>query len=223
MKTLVLEKHDDFLRDFRGDTVHPSTLQLFDELGLLRGLLERPHDAVATLSARAGGRQFQVADFRRLPVGARFIALMPQWDFLDFLADEARKLPAFSLRMGCEATGLVEQDGPLVTNLRRLLQKLSAHHVRLDKADALNVLARCAGQGWDGVFLDPPFLDGQNDDLTRRALSAAKAAIAPTGWVYLESPREWLAADLLALGLVPHKQGQAGQVHYALLHVAQLA
>ncbi|ODU20901.1 MAG: monooxygenase [Sphingomonas sp. SCN 67-18] len=111
VKTLVLEKHDDFLRDFRGDTVHPSTLQLFDELGLLRGLLERPHDQVTTLSARAGGRQFQVADFRRLPVGARFIALMPQWDFLDFLADEARKLPAFSLRMGCEATGLVEQDG----------------------------------------------------------------------------------------------------------------
>ena len=124
---------------------------------------------------------------------------------------------------GAKEVWLVEQDGSLVTNLRRLLQKLSAHHVRLDKADALNVLARCAGQGWDGVFLDPPFLDGQNDDLTRRALSAAKAAIAPTGWVYLESPREWLAADLLALGLVPHKQGQAGQVHYALLHVAQLA
>src|ERR1700760_796075 len=82
VKTLVLEKHRDFLRDFRGDTVHPSTLEVFHELGLLDELLERPHQKVEQLGARIAGRFEQVADFRRLPVAAPYIALMPQWDFL---------------------------------------------------------------------------------------------------------------------------------------------
>jgi len=111
VRTLVLEKHGDFLRDFRGDTVHPSTLDLFDELGLYDRLLGRPHDKVEQLSASIGGERFAVADFSRLPGRARFIALMPQWEFLDFLAGEARKLSAFALRMECEATGLIEEGG----------------------------------------------------------------------------------------------------------------
>jgi 2-polyprenyl-6-methoxyphenol hydroxylase-like FAD-dependent oxidoreductase len=111
VRTCVLEKHHDFLRDFRGDTVHPSTLDLFDELGLLDRLLEQPHDKVSDVEAVVGGQRFRVADFSHLPGRGRFIAMMPQWHFLNFLADEARKLPAFTLRMECAATGLVEEDG----------------------------------------------------------------------------------------------------------------
>ncbi|MET0371460.1 MAG: FAD-dependent oxidoreductase [Sphingobium sp.] len=111
--TTVLEKHGDFLRDFRGDTVHPSTLELFRELGLRDGLLARPHNKVEQLAARVAGRVMRIADFRRLPVDSRFIALMPQWEFLDFVADEAKLYPDFTLRMNAEATGLA-YDGDRV-------------------------------------------------------------------------------------------------------------
>lgn len=110
VKTLVLEKHGDFLRDFRGDTVHPSTLRIFDELGLLEELLRRPHNKAEQLSGRIGGKVVRVADFRHLNVPAPFIALMPQWEFLDFVAEAGRRLPAFTLRQSCEATGLIEED-----------------------------------------------------------------------------------------------------------------
>lgn len=106
--TVVLEKHRDFLRDFRGDTVHPSTLDIFSELGLLDALLAREHDKVESIGAVIGGREYRIADFRRLPGPARFIAMMPQWHFLDFVAEQARQLPAFSLRMETEAVGLIE-------------------------------------------------------------------------------------------------------------------
>lgn len=106
----VLEKHADFLRDFRGDTVHPSTLTLFHELGLLDALLARPHNRVDRIGARIGGEDVQMVDFTHLPVPAPFIALMPQWDFLDFVADRARRYPNFTLVQQCEAVELVEQD-----------------------------------------------------------------------------------------------------------------
>lgn len=102
----VLEKHGDFLRDFRGDTVHPSTLELFRELGLRDRLLERRHDRVTELSARVAGRLLRIADFTQLPVDSRYIALMPQWDFLDFVAKEAAHYPGFTLRMDAEAAGV---------------------------------------------------------------------------------------------------------------------
>ncbi len=111
IRTTVLEKHGDFLRDFRGDTVHPSTLDLFDELGLLDALLACPHDKVPHVGANIAGRSYRVADFTNLPGRGRFIAMMPQWHFLDFVAREGRKLAAFELRMQAEATGLVEQGG----------------------------------------------------------------------------------------------------------------
>ncbi|PZU61108.1 MAG: monooxygenase [Sphingobium sp.] len=106
VETLVLEKHGDFLRDFRGDTVHPSTLELFRELGLADELLARPHDKATELTGRVAGRQVRIADFTRLPVESRFIALMPQWEFLDFLKEAAARYPAFHLRMNAEATGI---------------------------------------------------------------------------------------------------------------------
>ena len=106
-KVQVLEKHADFFRDFRGDTVHPSTLELLRELGLLDEFLKRPHDEVRSLTARVADRQITIADMSHLPVKSRFVALMPQWDFLDFLTQEARHYPTFSLRMEAEAVDLI--------------------------------------------------------------------------------------------------------------------
>ncbi len=107
----VVEKHGDFLRDFRGDTVHPSTLDIIDQLGLLEDLLTVPHTQAPRLHAEIGGKDVTIADFSRLPTKCRFIAFMPQWDFLDFLAREAEKLANFRLIMSSEVTGLIERDG----------------------------------------------------------------------------------------------------------------
>ena len=105
----VLEKHGDFLRDFRGDTVHPSTLRVMDDLGLLQAFLARPHDEVRQLEAVVYGQRVQVADFTRLRgLPCDFIALMPQWDFLDFLRDEAERFPHFRLLLNTEGLGLEE-------------------------------------------------------------------------------------------------------------------
>jgi 2-polyprenyl-6-methoxyphenol hydroxylase-like FAD-dependent oxidoreductase len=108
--TLVLEKHADFLRDFRGDTLHPSTLEVIAELGLLDALLELPHDRVPEISAQFGDTPLKIADFRHLPTRCGFIAMMPQWDFLNFLASEAARYPRFRLRMNAEVTALMERD-----------------------------------------------------------------------------------------------------------------
>jgi 2-polyprenyl-6-methoxyphenol hydroxylase-like FAD-dependent oxidoreductase len=108
---VVLEKHADFLRDFRGDTVHPSTLQLMHELGLLDEFLKLPHEKVDHLSGLIGSDRIAIADFSHLPAHCRFIALMPQWDFLNFLADHAKRFPAFDLHMRTEAIGLIEEGG----------------------------------------------------------------------------------------------------------------
>ena len=115
--TLVLEKHADFLRDFRGDTLHPSTLEVLAELGLLERLLELPHDRVAEIAAQFGDHSLKIADFSRLPTRCGFIAMMPQWDFLDFLAREAGRFPNFQLRMRAEVTGLVGQEKVLGVRL----------------------------------------------------------------------------------------------------------
>jgi 2-polyprenyl-6-methoxyphenol hydroxylase-like FAD-dependent oxidoreductase len=112
--TVVLEKHGDFLRDFRGDTVHPSTLRIMDELGLLDEFLQRPHQRLEVIGGWFGDQHVQLGDFRGLPARYAFIAMMPQWEFLDFIADEARKLPTFTLRTRAEVTGLIEEAGRVV-------------------------------------------------------------------------------------------------------------
>ncbi len=111
---VVLEKWPDFFRDFRGDTIHPSTLEVLRALGLLHGFLALNPDRAETLGGVIGGLSVTVADFTHLPVHCRFIALIPQWDFLDFLAREARRYPAFHLRMETEATALIEESGRIV-------------------------------------------------------------------------------------------------------------
>ncbi|HUO89380.1 MAG TPA: FAD-dependent oxidoreductase [Rhizomicrobium sp.] len=113
----VLEKHKDFLRDFRGDTVHPSTLQLLDELGILEAFLKRPHEEVREITAEIGKDSFKIADMSRLPTRCKFVALMPQWDFLDFLAAEARKFPGFHIAMEAEVTELLAR-GRKITGVR---------------------------------------------------------------------------------------------------------
>jgi 2-polyprenyl-6-methoxyphenol hydroxylase-like FAD-dependent oxidoreductase len=111
---VVLEKHADFFRDFRGDTVHPSTLELMCELGLIDQFLKLPHQKVETLIGQVGAEHIELVDFRHLPTRCKFVALMPQWDFLNFLAGQARRYRTFDLRMKAEATDLIEEGGRIV-------------------------------------------------------------------------------------------------------------
>lgn len=114
---VVLEKHADFLRDFRGDTIHPSTLELMHELGLLEKFLQRPHDEVSHLNGWIGESHLRLADFSHLPTRCKFVAFMPQWDFLNFFTEEAKRYPTFRLLMNTEATDLLVEDG-LVTGVQ---------------------------------------------------------------------------------------------------------
>ncbi len=116
VEVTVLEKHGDFFRDFRGDTVHPSTLEIMHELGLLDDFLKLPHQKVTSVSARIGDFDFHAADFHYLPTRCKFVALMPQWDFLNFLSERARRFPAFQLRMQYEGVGLV-RDGQRIVGV----------------------------------------------------------------------------------------------------------
>ena len=107
VEVLVLEKHGDFLRDFRGDTIHPSTLQLMHELGMLEDLLRRPHQEAHQLTGYVGDCEVVVVDFSHLPTRCRFVAFMPQWDFLNFLDERGRRYATFHVRMQAELTGLL--------------------------------------------------------------------------------------------------------------------
>jgi 2-polyprenyl-6-methoxyphenol hydroxylase-like FAD-dependent oxidoreductase len=111
---VVLEKHADFLRDFRGDTIHPSTLELMHELGILSDFLALPHQEVRELKARFGGMELTFADFTHLPTRCKFIALMPQWDFLNFLRERGARYPGFHVLMQTAATDLIEEAGAVV-------------------------------------------------------------------------------------------------------------
>ena len=111
VRVAVLEKHADFLRDFRGDTVHPSTLEMMYELGLLQEFLKLPHSIVRQISMQIGEDRVIIGHFDHLPVHCKFIALMPQWDFLNFIADHGKRFQTFDLRMRTEATGLIEKQG----------------------------------------------------------------------------------------------------------------
>jgi 2-polyprenyl-6-methoxyphenol hydroxylase-like FAD-dependent oxidoreductase len=114
VEVVVLEKHGDFLRDFRGDTIHPSTLELMHELGLLTDFLALPHQEVSEVKARFGGVAFTAADFRHLPTRCKFIALMPQWDFLNFLCERGRRYAGFRVIMKAAATDLIQEGGAVV-------------------------------------------------------------------------------------------------------------
>jgi 2-polyprenyl-6-methoxyphenol hydroxylase-like FAD-dependent oxidoreductase len=114
VEVVVLEKHADFFRDFRGDTVHPSTLELMHELGLLDEFLKLPHQKLETLSGQIGAEHLTMIDFRHLPTHCKYVALMPQWDFLNFLAEHGKRYKTFDLHMSAEATDLIEEGGRVV-------------------------------------------------------------------------------------------------------------
>ena len=114
VKVSVLEKHVDFLRDFRGDTIHPSTLEVMHELGLLDEFLDLPHQKVYELNAQFGELRLTIADFRHLPTRCGFVAFMPQWDFLNFLAERGKRYANFALMMEAEVIGIVEESGRVV-------------------------------------------------------------------------------------------------------------
>ena len=114
VEVVVLEKHADFNRDFRGDTIHPSTLELMHELGLLEEFLELPHQELRELRGVLNGHTVPIADFSHLPARCKFIAFMPQWDFLNFLASHARKFPTFALHMQHEVSDLVIEEERVV-------------------------------------------------------------------------------------------------------------
>jgi 2-polyprenyl-6-methoxyphenol hydroxylase-like FAD-dependent oxidoreductase len=115
VQTILVEKHGDFLRDFRGDTVHPSTTDLMHELGILDGFLrEVPHQTIEQLGIGFKGKTFDLIDFRHLPTACKYVVFMPQWDFLNFLADKAKQFPSFRLEMNTEVTGLLREGDRVV-------------------------------------------------------------------------------------------------------------
>jgi len=144
---LVLEKHADFLRDFRGDTVHPSTLELMHELGVLEDLLRLPHQRTAKVRGRIGGDEIVLADMAGLPTRCKFMVLMPQWNFLNFLAEQAGRYPTFHLKMQTQVKGLVEEEGRIAGI--QVNTPAGSVEVRADlvvAADGRNsVLRECAG------------------------------------------------------------------------------
>jgi 2-polyprenyl-6-methoxyphenol hydroxylase-like FAD-dependent oxidoreductase len=111
VEVTVLEKHADFLRDFRGDTIHPSTLELMYELGLIDEFLKRPHQEERELAAQVGNEVVRIADFTHLPTYCKFLAFMPQWDFLNFVVEQGKRYPQFEVKMQVEATSLIEENG----------------------------------------------------------------------------------------------------------------
>ena len=110
----VLEKHKDFFRDFRGDTVHPSTMEILDQLGMLKRFLQRPHNEVDRAELRIAGREWTIGDLSHLDTAAPFIAMMPQWEFLDFVRVEWKAFPGFQLQMDAPVQGFIEESGSVV-------------------------------------------------------------------------------------------------------------
>src|ERR1700759_5097415 len=139
----VLEKHGDFLRDFRGDTIHPSTLEVMYELGLLDEFLKRPHQEARTISGVVGDVEVPVADFTHLPTHCKFLALMPQWDFLNFLLREAEQYPSFRLMMQSEVTELLAKNGRIMGVLPKTANgPVEIHASLVIGADGRNSIVR---------------------------------------------------------------------------------
>ena len=134
----VLEKHADFFRDFRGDTVHPSTMEILDQLGMLERFLKRPHSRLDRAELRIAGRDWTIGDLSHLDTPAPFIAMMPQWDFLDFLRQEARSIPSFALRVSAPVDGFLQEQGRVVG-------------VRLDSGEELRAPLTIAADGRDSI------------------------------------------------------------------------
>ncbi len=173
----VLEKHQDFLRDFRGDTVHPSTLQVMHELGYLDEFLKLPHARISRVGIDIGDQQFQFADLSHLPTACKFIAMMPQWDFLDFLAGKAKAFPNFRLLMNTEAKDLIAQGdriaGLVATGPGGHIQIRAGLTVAADGRrsvlrDKSGLTVKDLGAPFDVLWLRLPFKPGDPVDMVGR-------------------------------------------------------
>jgi 2-polyprenyl-6-methoxyphenol hydroxylase-like FAD-dependent oxidoreductase len=151
IEVIVLEKHADFLRDFRGDTIHPSTLELIHELGLLDEFLKLPHQQAPQLSGKFGDLDLTLADFSHLPTRCKFIALMPQWDFLNFLAEQGRRYPGFRLLMRTQANELILENGRVV----------GIHAAAPDGSLAIRASLVVACDGRDSTLREKAGLEGE--------------------------------------------------------------
>lgn len=172
-KVVVLEKHKDFFRDFRGDTVHPSTLQVLHELGILEGFLKRPHQKTKRIGLHFNGDLYDIVDFTHLPTIAKYVAFAPQWEFLDFLADEGRKLENFDLRMSTKAEDLIVEEGRVrgvcASDGKKLIEIRAPLTVACDGRDStlrpkagLEVIDK--GVPIDVLWFSVPRDTGQDDD-----------------------------------------------------------
>lgn len=203
IEVLVLEKHKDFLRDFRGDTIHPSTLELMHELGLLERFLALPHQEARYLGGVIGDEHVRIADFTHLPSKCRFVVFMPQWDFLNFMASEARAYPAFSLRMETEAMDIIETGGR-IAGVRARDQHGGELSIRADLvvgADGRHSTIRRAA-GLEVQDLGAP-IDVLWMRLTRRPTDGAEAlgrVMAGRIFVMIDRGDYWQCALVIAKG-----------------------
>lgn len=200
VRVLVCEKHGDFLRDFRGDTVHPSTMEVLDQVGLLARFLARPHDKAYRAQIRFAGRDYTVGELSHLPTPAPFIAMMPQWDFLDFLRDEAAAYPGFALRMNAGVTGLIEANGRIAgvtladgSQIRpRLLTIMADGRGSLVRRDRVLPVTQF-GAPMDVLWFRLPKA-GNNGDMVRGAVDTGRMIIL------IDRKDYWQAAFLIAKG-----------------------
>jgi len=210
VEALVLEKHGDFLRDFRGDTIHPSTLEILDELGLAERFLELPHSRVATFSLRTTAGEAVTIDLRGLRTRFPFIAFVPQWDFLDFVTQEARRYPGFRLVMNAEVTGLIQEAGVVRgVRYRTSAGEREARALLTVGADGRSSVTREAA-GLPQVSMSPP-MDVLWFRLSRRPGDPdnADAVVGPGHFIVLFPRGEyWQIAYTIP-------KGRADQIHAA--------
>jgi len=238
----VLEKHADFFRDFRGDTVHPSTMEILDQLEMLGRFLARPHDRVTQAQIRIAGHDYTVGDLSHLPTPAPFIAMMPQWEFLDFLRDEAEAFAGFALEMEAEATDLLEVAGRVTGVRLKDGRKIRAGKLVL-MADGRSSLARRLsllpveqlGAPMDIFWFSLPKADNPGDKL-RGAIDTGRMAVLIDRRTYWQCafiiPKgageeikargvEWLRGQMQAL--FPELELSGGLVSTADLHLLSVA
>ncbi len=221
VEVIVLEKHADFLRDFRGDTIHPSTLEVMHELGILEDFLKRPHQEVREIAGQIGDQMIPLADFTHLPTQCKFLAFMPQWDFLDFIKEQAVRYSGFTLKVQAEVTGLIEA-GNTVVGVRAPGQVLG----RFVGGKIMVMLNR--DTYWQCGYVIPK---GDFEEIKRRGLEAFRADITSTApflsdrvrdlpdWepiklltVMVDRLRQWYRPGLLCIGDAAHAMSPVGGV-----------
>ena len=215
----VLEKHADFFRDFRGDTVHPSTMEVLDQLGMLERFLGRPHDRVQGAQIRVAGRDYTIGDLSHLDTPAPFIAMMPQWEFLDFLRDEAAAFAGFALDMEAEVAGLIDEAGRIAGVRLADGRELRAGKLVLMTDGRASLVRRLSllpvtrlGAPMDVLWFRLPKADNAGDKL-RGAVETGRMAVLidrRTYWQVAFLIPKGTAAEVKARGLLwLHDQMQA--------------